>query len=180
MTRRGLAVVAGSLILSSSLWAADVSSWADASGSFALYQPAIFNSVDGSTLLHRLPVQDFLDGTHLPFSTSLGRMGTAPVDFPAITFAHLAEVKARTPRSHKTDGKDFSDGNESSEQVMVSQSSPLHYGGELGVFYGQYSGKYDGDAFGTYLQGTVGNDKFQLSVGASHEEWNTRLSHGRH
>ncbi len=179
MTRLGLAVVAGSLMLGSSLVASETTSPENASSSFALYHPGIFNTVDGSTLLRRLPVRDFLDGTRLPFSTALGRMGAAPVEFPPIMFADLAEVKTRT-RSPRADGKDYSDGKESSQQLMVSQSSPIHFGGELGVFYGQYSGKYEGDAFGTYLQGTVGNDHFQLSVGAEHQEWNTRLSHGRH
>ena len=32
-----------------------------------------------------------------------------------------------------------------------------------------------GDKFGTYIDGVVGNDKFQINAGASYQEWNGRF-----
>ena len=48
-------------------------------------------------------------------------------------------------------------------------------GGEVGFMYGHSSGKFGGDEFGTYIDGTVGNDKFQINAGASYQEWNGRF-----
>ena len=53
--------------------------------------------------------------------------------------------------------------------------NPVYYGGEVGVFYGHSSGKFGGDEFGTYIEGGVGNDKFQINAGASYQEWNGRF-----
>ncbi len=154
----------------------------DASYAFALYRPEIFNMVDGSTLIERLPVRTFLDGTLLPFSTALGRMGTAPLELPSLAFVSVTKTKkASASPARRTDGKDFeTDGKDSPDDVMISQSNPLHYGGEVGAFYGAWSGKYSGDAMGTYMQGSVGNDKFQINVGASYQEWNVNNPRGRH
>jgi hypothetical protein len=41
--------------------------------------------------------------------------------------------------------------------------------------YGHSSGKFGGDEFGTYIDGVVGNDKFQINAGASYQEWNGRF-----
>jgi hypothetical protein len=36
--------------------------------------------------------------------------------------------------------------------------------------YGRWTGKGGGDLMQSYMLGTVGNDKFQISVGAEYEE----------
>ena len=107
-------------------------------------------------------------------------MGTTSLDLPAIAFVQMAEVKVRTPRSRQAEAKDFSDGKDSVSDMQLSKMSNVHYGGEVGVFYGQFSGKYGGDAMGSYIQGTVGNDKFELTAGGSYQEWNLKQSRGRH
>jgi hypothetical protein len=38
--------------------------------------------------------------------------------------------------------------------------------------YGQWSGKSSGDYVGSYVWGQVGNDKFQITAGASFDNWN--------
>jgi hypothetical protein len=145
-----------------------------------LYRPEIFSTVDSLALINRLPVLNFLDGTHLPVSSEMGRMGTAPVEFPSLTYMSVAYVsaakvqKANAAPAHQTDGKD------SSAEVMSSPSSPYYYGGEIGFMYGHSSGKFGGDEFGTYIEGGVGNDKFQINAGASYQEWSGRVPRLRH
>ena len=36
------------------------------------------------------------------------------------------------------------------------------------------------DEFGTYIEGGVGNDKFQINAGASYQKWNGRAPRLRH
>ena len=66
----------------------------DASSAFAFYRPEIFSTVNSLALVDRLPVLNFLDGTRLPVSSEMGRMGTAPVEFPSLTYMSVACVSA--------------------------------------------------------------------------------------
>lgn len=144
-----------------------------------LYRPEIFKTVDGSTLLHRLPVRAFLDGTRFPISSEIGRMGmTPPLNLPSLAYVSVTRSrKAKATPAHRADGKDFAtDGKDASSEVVLSQVDPLRYGGEVGVFYGHASGKNGGDMFGSFIQSSVGTDKFQINVGASYQEWNGRGS----
>jgi hypothetical protein len=145
----------------------------DAAAALALYRPEIFASVDSSVLVRDLPMLTFLDG-RLPGSTALGRMGTAPLDVPSLAYmsvAYMNAAKVRRVNASRVSGKD---GKDSSAEVMSSPSSPYYWGGEVGFFYGHSSGKFGGDEFGTYIDGVVGNDKFQINAGASYQEWNGR------
>lgn len=149
----------------------------DASSAFAFYRPEIFSTVDSLALVDRLPVLNFLDGTRLPVSSEMGRMGTAPVEFPSLTYmnmsvAYVSAAKARNVNAAQVSGKD---GKDSSAEVMTSASAHYYYGGEVGFMYGHSSGKFGGDEYGTYIDGTVGNDKFQINAGASYQEWNGRF-----
>jgi hypothetical protein len=147
----------------------------DASSAFAFYRPEIFSTVDSLALIDRLPVLNFLDGTRLPVSSEMGRMGTAPVEFPSITYMSLAYVSAAKVRNGNAAQVSGKDGKDSSAEVMSAPSSPYYYGGEVGFMYGHSSGKFGGDEYGTYIDGTVGNDKFQINAGASYQEWNGRF-----
>jgi hypothetical protein len=53
--------------------------------------------------------------------------------------------------------------------------NPIYFGGEVGFLYGRSSGKFGGDVMQTYMVGEVGNDKFQITVGASYEESSVRF-----
>src|ERR1700682_3569735 len=53
----------------------------DVPSALALYRPDIFSTVDGSILIHGLPVLTLLEGRRLPISSELGRMGSIPVVF---------------------------------------------------------------------------------------------------
>jgi len=54
--------------------------------------------------------------------------------------------------------------------MVMSLPDQVYYGGEVGVLYGRWTGKGGGDLMQSYILGTVGNDKFQISVGAEYEE----------
>ena len=170
MIKRALLVALGFLALCFPVAAQQTnrSDGFDAAAALALYRPEIFTSVDSSVLVRDLPMLTFLDG-RLPGSTALGRMGTAPLDFPSL--AYVSAAKVRKVNAAQVSGKD---GKDSSAEVMTLPVNPVYYGGEVGVFYGHSSGKFGGDEFGTYIEGGVGNDKFQINAGASYQEWNGR------
>ena len=173
MIKRALLVALGFLAFCFPLAAQTPS--LDASSAFALYRPEIFSTVDSLALIDRLPILSFLDGTRLPVSSEMGRMGTAPVEFPSLTYmnvAYMSAAKVRRVNAAPVSGKD---GKDSSAEVMTAPSAPYYYGGEVGFMYGHSSGKFGGDEYGTYIDGTVGNDKFQINAGASYQEWNGRF-----
>ena len=145
----------------------------EAASTLALDRPEIFSTVDSSVLVHNLPLMELLDG-RLPGSSLLGRMGVAPVaNFPV---ALMSALPAQNRRASATAWRDEKDAKDAPSEVMALKGSPqLYFGGETGVFYGRSIGRHGGDDFGSYIEGSVGNDKFQLSVGASYEESNVRL-----
>jgi len=133
----------------------------------SLYRPEILTPVDSSTLIDKLPMLDLLDGGRLPISTPLGRMGMAWVDLssvvlPAKVDNHkaqaLPEYKAVAPR-----------------EVTPLRFAPEYISGEVGFLYGRSTGKFGGDTMETYILGTTGTDKFQISVGAAYEESSVRV-----
>jgi len=54
--------------------------------------------------------------------------------------------------------------------MMASPHDQVYYSGEVGILYGQWTGKGGGDLMQSYILGTVGNDKIQISVGAEYDE----------
>lgn len=126
-----------------------------------------------------LPMLTLADARGLPASSELGRMGTVPVDLSSDESYTVAEIIVRPQGGQylATDGKDSrTDGKDSSAAIVNSPLNPIYYGGEVGFRYGHASGKFGGDDFATYMIGTVGNDKFQITAGGGYEEFNGRLS----
>jgi hypothetical protein len=154
----------------------------DVSFSPTLNQPEIFNTVDSLTLVKRLPILNFLDGTRLPVSSPLGRMGRAPLNLDSIVYVTNVDLPEITVSpAEGPDGKDFvADGKDLPSDVKTAKSSPIYYGGEMGVFYGHSSGKFGGDEFSSYLVGGVGDDKFTITAGAGYQESNNRIPRGHH
>ena len=64
-----------------------------------------------------------------------------------------------------TDGKDLPG------EMLSSPLNQVYCTGEVGFVYGQWSGKNSGDYVGSYVWGQAGNDKFQITAGASFEDW---------
>lgn len=61
----------------------------------------------------------------------------------------------------------------SSAGVFTLRLDPAYSGGEIGVLYGR--GQHGSSALQSYIVGTVGNDKFQITAGASYEESSFRI-----
>jgi hypothetical protein len=142
-----------------------------------LYQPKISRAGDSFLLFHRGPVRTWSDGGWLASENALTQIGMASLGlFPAAFlppefFGDVSGPKgngAGISRSEnsKTDGKD------SAGEIMEPSLGRIYYGGEVGVLYGRWSGKGGGDMWETYVVGTVGNDKFQITAGAAFDEWN--------
>jgi hypothetical protein len=150
----------------------------DSASTFVFYRPEIFTSVDSAALVRELSMTGFLDG-RLPGSTPLGRMGTAPVaNFPMALVNAEPRHKGTSvsgPVRDPKDGKDYS----SAESLAVEKASLVWTGGEVGFMYGHSSGKFGGDEFSSYIMGGVGNDKMQINVGASYQEFNGRVPRWR-
>lgn len=174
MIKRALPAVAVLLGLSFSLGAQQVVEEAitrddlrstgevDAAGALALYRPDLFNTVDGTVLIHGLPVLTLLDGRRFPISNELGRMGMTPFDlFPA---ALLSAVEVQPLGSSARYGSDAPGG------VVNLRLNRNYSGGEAGLFYGKSGGKYGREDKEAYIIGSTGNDKFQITAGASYQE----------
>src|SRR5439155_12994686 len=127
MVKRALLVALGFLALCFPVAAQQTTPSLDASSAFALYRPEIFSTVDSLALIDRLPVLNFLDGTRLPVSSEMGRMGTAPVEFPSITYMSLAYVSAAKGRNLNAAPVSGKDGKDSSAEVISSPSDHYYY-----------------------------------------------------
>ena len=154
-----------------------------ASLSLNLYRPKVWGAAESSLLLHNGSVPLWLDGPgyggvgpSYGFASSWVQLGFTSADFLPAAFLSGAQPPAQRPsagRSHGTDGKDLgADAKDSPDEMLSSSANPVYYGGEVGFLYGRWSGKGGGDMWETYVVGTVGNDKFQITAGASYDEWN--------
>jgi hypothetical protein len=141
----------------------------------SLYRPEIFSATDSSSLLlPDGPAVAWPDGVHLPILSPLAEMGIVPLDplqFAFLSAAPAPAKKGNAAPAYQSDGKNLgADGKDSSGEMMNSPLNDVYWGGEVGVFYGQWSGKHGGDIIQTYITGSVGNEKFQITAGAAYEE----------
>jgi hypothetical protein len=89
----------------------------------------------------------------------------------SLSAARSSTQTANVGRVHSSDGKDLGvDAKDIGDEM--SPLSRVYCGGEIGFLYGRWSGKGGGDMWESYIVGTVGNDKFQITAGASYDEWN--------
>src|SRR4051794_12238733 len=143
----------------------------DAGPALVLNRPDVFSEVDGSVLIHNLPVLTLLDGRRFPISGELARMGMAPFDLFPIAF--LNSVGVQRVSASPVYGSDAAGG------VIDLRLKRYYSGGEVGVFYGKSDGKYGREDFQSYIIGGVGNDKFNVTVGASYDESHGHIPHVR-
>jgi hypothetical protein len=137
----------------------------DAPADLNLSRPEFFSPMHGSVLTEDVTMLTLWDEPRLPASSELVSMGMPPLDFQEAILSAAEEELAGA----RVDGKD------SPSEMVTSSLSPLYCTGELGVFYGRSSGKFDREIMQTYFLGTVGNDNFQITVGTAYEESNGRL-----
>jgi hypothetical protein len=142
-----------------------------------LYQPKISGAGDSFLLFRRGPVRTWSDGGWLASENALTQIGMASLDiFPVAflapeVFGPVPGQKGNSVRDSRSENS-RTDGKDSAGEIMESPLERVYYGGEVGVLYGRWSGRGGGDMWETYVVGTVGNDKFQISAGASYDEWN--------
>jgi hypothetical protein len=142
-----------------------------------LYQPRISGAGDSFLLLRKGPVRTWSDGGWLASENALTQIGMASLDlFPVAfstpdVFGGVSGVKGKSTRSSRSDNYE-ADGKDKTGEMIESPMDRVYYGGEVGFLYGRWSGKGGGDMWETYVVGTVGNDKFQITAGASYDEWN--------
>jgi hypothetical protein len=146
----------------------------DRAFALSLYQPKISSPADSFLLFHRGPVRTWSDGGWLASENALTQIGMASLDlFPA---AFLTPVFGAVSGPERNGDSQFensrTDAKDSAGETMESPLDRVYYGGEVGVLYGRWSGKGGGDMWETYVVGTVGNDKFQITAGAAFDEWN--------
>ncbi len=135
----------------------------EAASALALSRPDLFGTIDGSLLLHGLPALTLLDGRRFPINQELGRMGRGPFDLFPLAF--LSSVATQPHGAAPRSGSDAPGG-----VVDLQLKRGVYTGGELGVFYGKSGGKFSREDKSAYIIGTVGNDKVQITAGASYQE----------
>lgn len=139
----------------------------------SLYRPELLATIDSSALLQQLSMPNLIGEQFLTMPAQFGWVDIQTADIFPVVFVKAAKTqKANTASLAARDGKEAKD---SSGEMVSSPLNPYHYGGETGVFYGHSSGKFGRDDFGSYIVGGVGNDKVQISVGASYEESSGRF-----
>ena len=158
MTKRALSAVAGFLSPCLPLLAQQTD------------RPDVFSAMNNSFL--RLPSLTLSDGASFSFASAFNRMETTTPDFlPASALPTPGPQRAIAYVTPITDPKD------SSKEVSdVSRRDLLDYvHGEVGFLYGRSTGKFGGAVEAGYIIGEVGDDKFNITAGASYEHSSGRF-----
>jgi hypothetical protein len=129
-----------------------------------LSRPEVFSAMNGSSFTDAYLTLALFNGPRLPASSELGGTGMAPLDPFQDDLPSAAELEQAN--SAPVDGKDLP------SEIVSPPLSPFYYGGEVGVFYGRSSGKFEREIMETYFLGQIGNDKFQITVGGAYGESN--------
>jgi hypothetical protein len=142
----------------------------------SLYRPNTVSASNASLLFHSGPVRAWSDGAQLANETALAQIRMAPLGLFPVTYLAPSDVgptptrkasAASNSRSQMlaTDGKDLPG------EMISSPLNQVYCTGEVGFVYGQWSGKGNGDYWQNYVWGQAGNDHFQITAGASFENW---------
>jgi hypothetical protein len=157
MAKRALSAVAGFLSLCLPLLAQQTD------------RPDVFSAMNNSFL--RLPSLMLSDGGSFSFASAFNRMETTTPDFlPAFSMANTTArpQRANIPAATTEDS--------SKEVVDVRRPNLLdHVSGEVGVLYGRSTGKFGREVEAGYIIGEVGDDKFNITVGAAYEHSSGRF-----
>ena len=129
-----------------------------------LSRPEVFSAMHGSSFTDAYLTLALFNGPRLPASSELGWTGMGPLDPFQDDLPSAAELQQAN--SAPVDGKDLP------SEIVSPPFSPFYYSGEVGVFYGRSSGKFEREIMETYFLGQIGNDKFQITVGGAYGESN--------
>jgi hypothetical protein len=177
MIRRAVAVAAGLMAVCLPVVAQQTGSLKrfDPNFSLSVSEPGIFGPTHTSLLFHKGPVRPWSDGGQLASESAFANISMGLYDlFPASYFTPNRVPSAPARRgiaAADAPSQNFGpDGKDLSEQAFTSPLNGVYCGGEIGFLYGRWSGKGSGDMIDTYLQGTVGNEHFQITAGAEYEQ----------
>ena len=133
----------------------------DTAPALTLYRPDIFSTVNGSVLIHGFPALTLLDGRRFAVSSPMAQMGLTPLDLFPIAFLSAVEVqKVGTAPMY---GADAPGG------VVNLRLNRDYTGSEVGLFYGKSTGKFGREEKQAYFISGVGDEKFNVTVGAFYE-----------
>jgi hypothetical protein len=144
--------------------------------SLSLYRPTVINATNASLLFHNGPVRAWCDGAPLVNESAFVQIGMAPLGLLPVAYLAPSDV-GPTPIRKPSAASDYrsanlgTDGKDLFAEVLSSPLNQVYYTGEVGFVYGQWNGKGSGDYAGSYVWGQAGNDKFQITAGASFENW---------
>ena len=144
--------------------------------SLSLYAPKTFSASNNSLLFRNGPVRAWSDGAQLASETALAQIGMAPLGLFPVAYLAPSDVgpapaKKSGAASNSRSENIGADGKDLPGEVMGSPLSNVYCTGEIGFLYGQWSGKGGGDYVGSYIWGQAGNDRFQITAGASFDNW---------
>jgi len=148
----------------------------DGVSNLSIYQPQIFNGSNSSLLLHNGPLRAWSDGAQLVSESAFVQIGMAPLGlFPVANLApsDVGPVPVRKLNTGSNSRREnlAADGKDLSSEMISSPLNQVYCTGEVGFMYGQWCGKGSGDYVGSYVWGQAGNDKFQITAGASFDNW---------
>ena len=141
----------------------------------SLYLPTVSRS-NASLLSRKGPVRAWSDGAQLASETALAQIGMAPLGLFPVTYLAPSDV-APAPTRKASAASDSrlqnspADGKDLPNEIMSEPINHVYVTGEIGFLYGQSIGKGSGDYWQNYVWGQAGNDKFQITAGASFENW---------
>jgi hypothetical protein len=136
----------------------------DSPARLTLSRPEVLSLMHGSSFTDAYLTLALFNGPRVPGSGELDWTGMGPLDPFQDDLPSAAELGQAN--SAPVDGKDLPSG------IVSPPLSPFYYSGEVGVFYGRSSGKFEREIMETYFLGQIGNDKFQITVGGAYGESN--------
>jgi len=128
-----------------------------------------YASTYGTFSINSVPALTLLNGRRFPLSNAWPGMTAAEI----MPMAFLHSVEVERPNASLRAGSDGPGG------IVNLRTNRWQSGGEVGVFYGRSSGKYGREDFSTYITGGIGNDYFNLTVGAAYHESSGTYRHRR-
>jgi hypothetical protein len=142
----------------------------------SLYRPNTVSASNASLLFHSGPVRAWSDGAQLANETALAQIGMAPLGLFPVTYLAPSDVglvptRKASAASNSRSQMLASDGKDLPGEMISSPLNQVYYTGEVGFVYGQWSGRGNGDYWQNYVWGQAGNDHFQITAGASFENW---------
>ena len=155
--RKGKAFIAAVLLISGA--------WAYAQQADERY---LFNGYNTSVSRDRSLT--LTDTTRFSFLNGYSALEWIPFNFlpPELTIANTTVTSPKPAKASVTT-------QDSSKEVPEMRRPLFDYvSGEVGFMYGRSVGKHSGDVEAGYILGEAGNDKTQISVGASYERSSAR------